>query len=186
MTSHKGIALIAVLLIIGVLAVLGGGAYVVLNPHAASEPRHAHEQQTNSANTGAGGPLDSSAAADAKTSISWKLTDMDFDANNTPHTEVTAVVNGTEYVVGTFEGTCSEIGASGGVDGKGLLAGELSAVQCWFAGGGDEIGVFAHEDGGYQIMAGILSEPDGEGSTGFRGDFKIKKDITSTIPAGAI
>ena len=84
-------------------------------------------------------------------------------------------VDGKEYVVGTFEGSCAEIGASGGVDGKGLLAGELAAAQCWFAGGGDEIGVFAHEDGGYQIMVGTLEEPI-EGGAGFRGDFGIKVD----------
>ncbi len=164
----------AAVLVIAGLLVLGGGAYIVMNPKAVGETGDAHEQQAD--RKGPKGWIELDSSATAKTSISWKFNDMDFDANNTPHTEVTAVVNGKEYVVGTFEGSCSEIGASGGVDGKGLLAGELSAAQCWFAGGGDEIGVFAHEDGGYQIMVGTLEEPI-EGGAGFRGDFKIKTDI---------
>lgn len=61
-------------------------------------------------------------------------------------------------------------------DGKGLLAGELAAAQCWFAGGGDEIGVFAHEDGGFDIMVGQLGEGE-EGSGVFRGNFHIRNTI---------
>ncbi len=170
MITHKGFGLVAVLLIVAGVLVIGAGTYVVLNPKAVSEPGDEYEQQADRKGEKGWIELDSS------TTISWKFTDMDFDANNTPHTEVIAVVNGTEYVVGTFEGSCAEIGASGGVDGKGLLAGELSAAQCWFAGGGDEIGVFAHEDGGYQIMVGKLEESI-EGSAGFRGDFEIKVDV---------
>ncbi len=175
MNTPKGFGLVAALIVVAGLLILGGGAYVVLNPQAVGEAGDAYEQQADRK-----GPkwieLESSQLGAEKTSISWKFNDMDFDANNTPHTEVIVYVDGKEYVVGTFEGSCAEIGASGGVDGKGLLAGELSAAQCWFAGGGDEIGVFAHEDGGYQIMVGTLEEPI-EGGAGFRGDFKIKTDI---------
>ena len=78
--------------------------------------------------------------------------------------------------MGTFAGSCSEIGASGGIDGKGLLAGELGAAQCWFAGGGNEIGVFADEDGGLEVMVGELGEGE-EGAGMFRGDFSIKNTI---------
>lgn len=71
---------------------------------------------------------------------------------------------------------CSEVGASGGVDGQGLLAGELSATQCWFAGGGDKIGVFAHEDGGVDIMVGTLDEGSADIAP-FRGDFEVRQSI---------
>lgn len=109
------------------------------------------------------------------TTISWQFEDAG-ETDNVPYTNVTVVLNNTPYDMGKFQGSCAEIGASGGVDGKGLLAGELSAVQCWFAGGGDEIGVFAHEDGGYDIMVGALEEPI-EGGAGFRGDFEVKHTI---------
>ena len=40
----------------------------------------------------------------------------------------------------------------------------------------NEIGVFAHEDGGFDVMVGELSE--GEGGAGmFRGNFSIKNTI---------
>lgn len=107
--------------------------------------------------------------------ITWRFTDAG-ERDNVPFTEVAVTVNGVEHEVGSYQGTCSEITETGGVDGKGLVAGELSAVQCWFAGGGDEIGVFAVEDGTMEVMVGALGEPI-EGSEGFRGDFKIREDI---------
>ena len=110
-----------------------------------------------------------------KSSISWRLTSAG-ELDGMPHTKVTAIVNGEAYDAGTFLGSCSEIGASGGIDGKGLLAGELSAVQCWYAGGGNEVGVFAHEDGGFDILVGELSEGDAETAL-FRGDFDVKHVI---------
>lgn len=111
----------------------------------------------------------------AEPTISWTTADAG-EQNNVPFTKVTVTVNGTAHEVGNFAGTCSEIGATGGVDGKGLVAGELSALQCWYAGGGDEIGVFAIEDGGYEVMIGKLDEPTAE-SQGLRGDFQVRSDI---------
>lgn len=113
--------------------------------------------------------------SDSKTSIAWRFADAG-EVDGIPYTAVTVVVNGAAYEMGKFNGSCSEIGAGGGIDGKGLLAGELSAVQCWFAGGGNEVGVFAHEDGGFDIMVGELSEVE-EGSGMFRGDFSVKNTI---------
>ncbi len=118
---------------------------------------------------------DSHTASQSKTSIVWKFTNAG-ETNAIPYTHVYVVVDGKNYDMGKFQGSCSEVGANGGIDGKGLLAGELSAAQCWFAGGGDEIGVFANEGGGYDIMVGGLSEGE-EGSAMFRGDFKIKTHI---------
>lgn len=110
-----------------------------------------------------------------KAEISWEFKDAG-EQEHIPYTTVMVTVNGTTHEVGNFQGSCSEVGATGGVDGKGLLAGELSAAQCWFAGGGDEIGIFATEDGGLELMTGSLEEPV-EGSEGFRGDFTIRSEF---------
>lgn len=189
MTTHHGIAPLIIVLGIAILLALGGGAYVATHP----DTFHMESMATTTADVqtapGDHPEVDhdgnEGVHADAKTTITWKLTTL-AERDNIPYTNVTATVNGKVYNTGDYQGSCSEVGANGGVDGKGLLAGELSAVQCWYAGAGDEVGVFAHEDGGYQIMAGSISEPDGEGSTGFRGDFKIKADIKSMLPVGAI
>lgn len=110
-----------------------------------------------------------------KSSIVWHFRNAG-ELDGVSYTNVVVAINNRSYEMGKFMGSCSEIGANGGVDGKGLLAGELSAAQCWFAGSGDEIGVFAHEDGGFDIMVGSLSE--GEEGTGlFRGDFKVKQTV---------
>jgi hypothetical protein len=107
--------------------------------------------------------------------IAWQFVDAG-EKENIPYTAVSVTVNGKAHLIGQFQGSCSEVGATGGVDGKGLLAGELSAAQCWFAGGGDEIGVFAVEDGGLELMVGALSEGI-EGGESFRGDFVIKPEF---------
>ncbi|MBC7836193.1 hypothetical protein H7X87_00230 [Acetobacteraceae bacterium] len=151
MNYHKGFAATTALMVVLGIIVLGGAVYVVMNPQVLQ--KHTDEE-----------------------SIAWHFKDAE-EVDAMPHTAVTVVINGTSYDVGTFTGSCNEVGASGGVDGKGLLAGELSAAQCWFAGGGDEIGVFAHEDGGFQIMVGELSEGE-EGAGMFRGNFTIKTDIS--------
>lgn len=103
--------------------------------------------------------------------VAWAFTDAG-ETDNIPYTNVSVTLYGTPHDLGKYQGSCSEVGASGGIDGKGLLAGELSAAQCYFAGGGDEIGVFANEDGGLDVMAGQLGEGDAENPP-FRGNFKI-------------
>jgi hypothetical protein len=108
--------------------------------------------------------------------ITWTITPTEDDQYGTPHAEVSVTVEGKSYVIGTFAGQCKDIAASGSIDGKGLVAGELSAVECYWAGSGDEIGVFAHEDGGYQILVGEIGEPTAE-TPAFRGNFKVKVDI---------
>lgn len=146
-----------VIWILAALLAVGGGAYIYINAQKAPE----------SGNT--------NTAGNSEPVIAWKFTSAG-ETDSIPYTSVSVTVDGKIYDMGKFQGSCSEVGASGGIDGKGLLAGELSAAQCWFAGGGDEIGVFAHEDGGYDIMVGGLSEGE-EGSPMFRGDFKIKNSI---------
>ncbi len=171
MNTHKGFGLIAALLVVAGLLVVGGGAYVALSSKTFGEAGDQHEQEADAVAE----KKEKGSEVDASTTISWKLTPL-AERDHIPYTKVEVVVDGTLYTVGDYQGSCSELGASGGVDGKGLLAGELSAVQCWFAGGGDEIGVFAHEDGGYQILVGALEESI-EGSAGFRGDFSLNADI---------
>jgi hypothetical protein len=107
--------------------------------------------------------------------ISWKTTPAP-EKDGIPQTKVEVVINGTSKTIGTYNGSCAQVGANGGIDGKGLVVGELSAVQCWYAGTGDEIGVFAVEDGSVEVMIGSLGE-QGEGQGLFRGDFQIQTDI---------
>ncbi len=140
------------LLIVLGLIVLGGIGYVVMKPEVAQMP-----------------------ATEKKISIEWRFTDAG-EVDNMPYTNVAVYINGGIHEMGKFLGSCSEVGASGGIDGKGLLAGELSAAQCWFAGGGNEIGVFAHEQGGVDLMVGELGEGE-EGAGLFRGNFTVKNSI---------
>lgn len=120
---------------------------------------------------------DEGVATNNKSSVVWNFKDAG-ETQGIPYTSVVVVINNKSYDMGKFQGSCSVIGSTGGVDSKGLLAGELSAAQCWFAGGGDEIRVFAHEDGGYDIMVGELGEGV-DGGAFFRGNFKIKQSIRS-------
>ncbi len=157
MNNHSGFSAVATLLVVLGVIVVGGATYMALNPQESAEKSEEGETR-----------------ADDKSSISWNITAAG-EVDGIPRTNVTAVVNGTSYDAGTFMGSCAEL-SGGGVDGNGLLVGELSAVQCWYAGSGDEIGVFAHEDGGFDILVGELSE--GEEGTGlFRGNFTGKYTI---------
>ncbi len=167
MNTHKGFVGIAVMIVLG-LAVLGGAGYVALHPELL-KPAGDDGIQTE--------PGDHMEVDhEAEVSIQWEFNAVG-DVDGIPQTKVSVRVGDSFHEVGTYAGSCTEVGASGGVDGAGLLAGELSAAQCWFAGGGDEIGVFAHEDGGYEIMVGELGEPTAE-EGGFRGNFKIKQSIS--------
>jgi hypothetical protein len=167
MNNQKGFAaMVTLFVVLGIIVVVGGG-YVAMNPEVLQTQKADDGVQTE--------PGDhQEVEQEAKHSIVWRFTSA-TEVQGVSQTAVTVLIDGTPYDMGTFDGSCSEIGATGGVDGKGLLAGELSAAQCWFAGGGKEIGVFAHEDGGFDIMVGELSEGE-EGAGVFRGDFKV--DIT--------
>lgn len=170
MNNHKGFAAVTALLVVLGLIIVVGGGYVALNPKVLEAPADDgvqteagdHPEEEHEAGEGV--------TADA--TISWTFTSAG-EIEHTPYTNVAVQVGTKVYQVGKFAGSCAEVGATGGVDGKGLLTGEVAAAQCWFAGGGDEIGVFTHEDGGYDIMVGELEESI-EGSAGFRGNFEVK------------
>ncbi len=120
-------------------------------------------------------PANEGVATDKKTSVVWNFKVVG-ESDGISYTGVEAVINNQSYDIGKFQGSCSVVGSTGGIDSKGLLAGEVSAAQCWFAGAGDEIGVFTHEDGGYDIMTGELGEGV-DGGPFFRGNFKVKQTI---------
>jgi hypothetical protein len=84
-----------------------------------------------------------------------------------PDGKVTLTANGKNYAAGTFQGNCSVVGNTSWP----LLANEVTGVICYFAGGGDEVGVFK-ENGGYVLKQGVVEEGDAE-TPGFRGQFKV-------------
>jgi hypothetical protein len=85
---------------------------------------------------------------------------------NAPQTEVTLAYSGGVRTIGTFEGTCAAIDRSEWQ----LLPGEKSGVICWFAGGGEEIGVFEGKDS-LVVKVGTVEEGDAE-TPGGRSNFK--------------
>lgn len=91
-------------------------------------------------------------------------------------TAVKVKVGEKTYDAGTYAGTCREVKLGTlGILGEKSDNHEMSRVQCWFAGSGDEIGIF-QEGGKLLIKAGELGEGDPE--TGpFRGNFKTIIEI---------
>lgn len=165
MKQNKGFSVIGTLLIVLGVIVVGGIGYFFLNPGALpKEAGDAAEQEADAVADGA-----------EKITIEWQFTDAG-EIDGYPYTNVAVFINGGINEIGKFMGSCAEVGATGGIDGTGLIPGELSAVQCWFAGGGDEIGVFANEAGGVDIMVGQLGEgADGAGM--FRGNFEVRNSL---------
>jgi hypothetical protein len=138
------------LLVAGALAVFAGIIYFAFTP-----------AQT---------PVTNTPAANSHTFV-WNYTDVGTDASTGANrTAVTLIADGKTYDAGTYNGSCAEVQTGGGVDGTGLVAGEVTATQCWFAGGGDEIAVFS-ENGSLVIKHGELGEPQGDGTGAFRGNF---------------
>ncbi len=86
-----------------------------------------------------------------------------------PVVQVTATINGTEYDAGTYNGSCIEI------DEENLPAEEAAGIVCWWAGFGDEIGVFV-EDGKIIVKHGEIQEGD-EGAVPTRGNFTTLFEI---------
>ena len=71
----------------------------------------------------------------------WKFTASGERVDTgAPKTKVTLMSNDHAYDVGTYLGSCSRISS------KNLQVGEVDGVLCWFAGGGDELGIFKEGD----------------------------------------
>jgi hypothetical protein len=114
-------------------------------------------------------PNDTSAASAGKHAVTWKFDTVSAatDDGMPQKTKVTVTWDGTSHDAGIYEGTCAEIDGSNGT----LSDGEVSGALCWFAGAGDEIGVF-EEGAGFVLKHGEQQEPAGEGGA-FRGNFKV-------------
>lgn len=146
--------------LIAILVVLVVGLGVAFAMTRSAAPVVAPTQETDVTSTGA---VAAPASAPAGT-YTWNFVDMGEDPElNASRTKVSLVTGGKSHDLGTFQGTCA-------VKTTDLLANEKSAALCWFAGAGDELGVF--EEGGKLVVKhGEVQEPSGEGE-GFRGNFK--------------
>ncbi len=97
----------------------------------------------------------------------WTFKDMGTVGDaNVPDTEVTLKYSGGVKTIGVFQGTCAAIDKSEWQ----LLPGEKSGVICWFAGAGEEIGVFEGKNS-LVIKVGTVEEGDAE-TPGGRSNFK--------------
>jgi hypothetical protein len=99
-------------------------------------------------------------------SFLWEFFPAGEDELGTPRTSVTLSINGEAHEIGTFDGSCLVVNGSSWE----LAQHELTGVICWFAGGGDEVGVF-YEEGEYVVKQGVLEE-GAEGESGMRGNYE--------------
>lgn len=107
----------------------------------------------------------SNVAQNSGVSYTWTFTDNGYNEQTYANsTTVSLTVNGTPYDVGTYNGSCAELDAAA------LDANQTTGVLCWWAGAGDEIGIFA-ENGRLVVKHGDHEEPTAE-TPGFRGNFK--------------
>jgi hypothetical protein len=152
MKSSRGLSVLPTLLVLAILVAAGVGGYMYMHKTPAT--------------TAGPAPLPPAPTAPV---ITWAYLEASSTDPAMPMTKVSAVIDGNGYTVGTFAGSCTAIDSSGGIDGKGLQPNEIAATQCWFAGGGDEIGVF-QENGKLVIKKGELGEGDAKHPP-FRGNF---------------
>ncbi len=110
--------------------------------------------------------------ADAPPPLTWVFTEaLPDESLSMPRTRVALRVGCSQgetqcsertIEAGTFAGLCSVIEQPESEH-------ELTGVLCWFAGAGDEVGVF-EENGALVLKKGELGEPTAE-TEGFRGNF---------------
>lgn len=111
----------------------------------------------------------------------WQLTEIPEDpaTPGIPRTGVVLDTNGKTYLIGEFNGSCFVIEKSEWE----LVEHEKSGVICWWAGGGNEIGIFEENgpsSGSGQartvVKVGQLDEGTAEGG-GMRGNFEVLLEI---------
>lgn len=108
-----------------------------------------------------------SATLESVPTLAWTLEELPENPESlVPQTTVTLFADGSDVYTGTFTGSCSTIDGTSWT----LQEGEVGGVVCWFAGGGNEVGVFS-ENGDYVVKVGDLDEGGAE-TPGFRGNFK--------------
>ncbi len=151
--------------IVVVLIVAAVGVYYWYGHRTA--PATQETAQVSETATQQGVPQATSTASMGKHAVTWKFDTVSEDKETGAiKTKVTVTWDGVSHDGGTYQGSCAEVDGSNGT----LSEGEVSGALCWYAGAGDEIGVFS-ENGGFVLKHGDQQEPSGEGD-GFRGNFK--------------
>jgi hypothetical protein len=110
------------------------------------------------------------ATAPTATDMHWQFTDRGTD-NGLPHTAVVLAIKDKTYDLGIHIGSCTVIDGTTWQ----LQPGELSGAICYFAGGGDELGVFK-EGAAYVIKSGPVDEGSAE-TPGTRGPYTITENL---------
>ncbi len=149
------------IVIVVLLIAIAGGVYYWYGHRNSSTSMQAMERTTPSETVPA------SQESLGKHSVEWKFDPLPEDAaTGAPMTKVTVTWDGASHDAGTYQGSCAEIDGSNGT----LQDGQVSGALCWWAGAGDEIGVFS-ENGGFVLKHGEQQEPSAE-AQGFRGNFE--------------
>lgn len=136
-----------------VLIILVGALY------AASQRR----DKDTSMETATSTPEAEASVTAARPSFVWEFENAGETEDGSPRTHVFLVANGERKDLGISEGSCAVL------SGDQLEENEITATLCWFAGAGDEYGVFL-EGGALTVRKGIQQEAAGEGEE-FRGQF---------------
>jgi hypothetical protein len=105
--------------------------------------------------------------ATVPTDFVWKFDEVSSNGSTEPRTHVVLTYKGKTFDIGNISGNCSDI-ATGSWP---LLKNEVAGAICYFAGGGEEIGVFS-VNGTLAVKKGVVEEGDAE-NPGTRGDFKV-------------
>lgn len=109
------------------------------------------------------------AASSRGPSLSWEFAPAGGDpATGAPLTTVMLVVDGEVRELGTATGACSIVDGSSST--WALAEGEITGVVCYFAGAGEEYGVF-YDAGAYVVKKGVVEEGSAE-TPGFRGNYE--------------
>ena len=155
------------LIIVCALILVAGGVYAYYSGDPAFRARQMPTFAAESATTTPANPTNAPDNSVGKHAVTWQFDSAGADkATGAPKTKVTVTWDGTRHDAGTYAGSCAEIDGSNGT----LSEGEVSGALCWFAGAGDEIGIFT-ENGKFVLKHGEQQEPSAEGQ-GFRGNFK--------------
>jgi len=106
----------------------------------------------------------------------WQFVESETGSSGMSSTEVSVGINGKLHEIGTYDGSCNEVKTGQvGVLNEKANDNEISRIQCWFAGAGDEVGIFKNGDK-ITIRAGKLGEGSAEDPP-FRGNFKTILEI---------
>lgn len=140
------------------VVILAGIWYAVVGKPASVKAPADNEQEE---------ALELGAAVGDQPSFLWEFSPVaGNNETGAPRTRVTLSIGEDEREIGTYDGSCLVINGSSWP----LAEGERTGVICWFAGGGDEVGVF-YENGTYVVKHGYLEEGT-EGEEGMRGNYE--------------